>query len=78
MEMANERDTPLHVGDRVTLRNFASGQSGIVVDCLSHDYFLVRWDGYREPSAHHRFSLRRAVDAVTSSIKMEKPKHTRP
>ena len=76
--MDNERNTPLHVGDRVTLRDFASGQSGIVVDCLSHDYCLVRWDDYREPSTHHRFSLRRAVDAVASSIELEKPKDTLP
>ena len=54
-------DTPLQVGDRVTLRDFISGQSGVVVDCLSHGYFLVRWPDHRLPMTHHRYSLKRVA-----------------
>ena len=59
--MHNHRDAPLHVGERVALRDFISGQSGILVDCLSHDYFLVRWPDYPVPMTHHRYSLKRVT-----------------
>lgn len=57
--MENHRVTPLQVGDRVTLHDLMSGQTGVVLDCLSHGYYLVRWSDHRLPMTHHRYSLRR-------------------
>jgi hypothetical protein len=60
-ESEHEGDAALHVGDRVTLRGFDLAQSGMIVDCLSHDYFLIRWPDHGIPMTHHRYSLKRAT-----------------
>lgn len=57
--MEHQRDTPFRVGDRVTLRDFIAGQPGIVLDCLSHGYYLVRWPDHRLPMTHHGYGLKR-------------------
>ena len=67
-ELEHEGDASLHVGDSVTLCDFVSAQSGIVVDCLSHDYFLIQWLDDRIPMTHHRYSLKRVTADLSDPL----------